>query len=44
MEINVATDSYYKPGAAVWLKYAPYLKVCLDCTRYSCYNFCIVRE
>ena len=28
MDMYVATDSYYKPGAAVWLNYAPYLKVC----------------
>ena len=26
MDVYVATDSY-KPGAAVWLKYTPYLKV-----------------
>ena len=27
MDVYVATDSYHRLGAAVWLKYTPYFKV-----------------
>ena len=43
MDVYVATDSY-KPGSAIWLKYSVRNIPKLRCTRYSCYNSCIVWE